>query len=623
MAAGNPGDVDFIGMVRSWRAEHASDATDFEPAFSGNSRLCVCVRKRPISDKERDKSDHDAITCLNPEVWIHAAKTKVDGITKYLDHSSFCFDQAYGETATTDDVYTFSTYPLLSHCCQGTGVRGTVFAYGQTGSGKTFTMNGIQELLCDDLFILLQEDIKTGGCTLANTKIMVSFFEFYGGHAQDLLNDRQRLKLLEDGKNEIVVVGLREVEATDAEHLKSLLEEGHQRRTTHQTEANDTSSRSHAICQIHLKHRTKPNILLGKISLVDLAGSERGADTRLHNSHRRLESAEINTSLLTLKECIRALDQNNQTGRAGRVPYRGSKLTLLLKDCFTSPKALTTMIATVSPGAASADHSLNTLRYADRIKEKRVRKTPQRSVSASLSPRRPVDTTNQQRQPLYRRASSVNIKSSSIQNVTTRVTRASTAKPSTRITRSKSNINGLHHSNSLLTASSAESRLSYKSAPISSNGRVNRASSRSVSATSSADDELDSILNDSFDVDVSRESSFDDEPLIANSYSSEQRHDTMFEPRSVEIVPTRSDSLDLDDGPPLIPSSPSEESLLCDESEGPPISECRSDKSEDPKFSQSSPSPEDILAVLQKQHLRYVEKLQLIIRFWLKHIRSI
>lgn len=30
------------------------------------------------------------------------------------------------------------------------------------------------------------------------------------------------------------------------------------------------------------------------------------------------------------------------------------------------------MIATVSPGASSADHTLNTLRYADRIKEKKV-----------------------------------------------------------------------------------------------------------------------------------------------------------------------------------------------------------------------------------------------------------
>ena len=97
------------------------------------------------------------------------------------------------------------------------------------------------------------------------------------------------------------------------------------------------------------------------------AGSERGTDTKSHNRQRRTESSEINTSLLALKECIRALD-----GKLAHVPYRASKLTLILKDCFTSSLARTTMIATVSPGASSADHTLNTLRYADRIKEKKV-----------------------------------------------------------------------------------------------------------------------------------------------------------------------------------------------------------------------------------------------------------
>lgn len=150
-------------------------------------------------------------------------------------------------------------------------------------------------------------------------------------------------------------------------------------RTTHTTEANDTSSRSHAICQIFLRQNGK---LKGKLSLVDLAGSERGSDTKSHNSQRRAESADINTSLLSLKECIRALGQ-----KSAHVPYRGSKLTLILKDCF-SPNSKTTMIATVSPGASSTDHSLNTLRYADRIKEQRTttqRKSPDGDTRSSRS----------------------------------------------------------------------------------------------------------------------------------------------------------------------------------------------------------------------------------------------
>jgi len=80
-----------------------------------------------------------------------------------------------------------------------------------------------------------------------------------------------------------------------------------------------------------------------------------------------MESAEINKSLLALKECIRALDCDSV-----HVPYRASKLTMVLKDCFTRENSRTVMIATVSPNASSADHTLNTLRYADRVKEKNV-----------------------------------------------------------------------------------------------------------------------------------------------------------------------------------------------------------------------------------------------------------
>lgn len=57
--------------------------------------------------------------------------------------------------------------------------------------------------------------------------------------------------------------------------------------------------------------------------------------------------------------------------KADHVPFRASKLTLILRDSFINKSTASkiVMIACVSPGSSSADHSLNTLRYADRLKD--------------------------------------------------------------------------------------------------------------------------------------------------------------------------------------------------------------------------------------------------------------
>ena len=99
------------------------------------------------------------------------------------------------------------------------------------------------------------------------------------------------------------------------------------------------------------------------MSFIDLAGSERGADVVDTTKQTRMDGAEINKSLLALKECIRALDQDKK-----HTPFRGSKLTLVLKDSFTG-NCKTLMIGNISPSSNACEHTLNTLRYADRVKE--------------------------------------------------------------------------------------------------------------------------------------------------------------------------------------------------------------------------------------------------------------
>lgn len=129
---------------------------------------------------------------------------------------------------------------------------------------------------------------------------------------------------------------------------------------TSQNATNADSSRSHAILQIIIKDGKK---MFSKISFIDLAGNERGADHMDQSKQTKIDGAEINKSLLALKECIRALDQGK-----GHTPFRGSKLTMVLKDSFVG-FCKTVMIGNVSPNVAAAENTMNTLRYADRVKE--------------------------------------------------------------------------------------------------------------------------------------------------------------------------------------------------------------------------------------------------------------
>ncbi len=162
------------------------------------------------------------------------------------------------------------------------------------------------------------------------------------------------------------IVGLSEKQVGSVAELMEVIAFGLSARTTGVTGANVDSSRSHGILQISM--RDGKGRTLGKISFIDLAGSERGADTLDQNKQTRMDGAEINKSLLALKECIRALDQDKR-----HTPFRGSKLTLVLKDSFMG-NCKTLMIANVSPSASCCEHTLNTLRYADRVKE--LRKGP-------------------------------------------------------------------------------------------------------------------------------------------------------------------------------------------------------------------------------------------------------
>ena len=361
-------DKDYLKMIRNKKADF--DQIEPDPHNEiGNSKIFVVVRKRPLSKKEQLNGEIDNISCNNPSVTVHECKIKVDGITKYLEDHQFYFDNTFAENETTQEIYDYTVGPMIE-VVLNKGIV-TCFAYGQTGSGKTYTMKGIQNLAIDHLF----DECKNIYGNENNLSFYISFFEIYGGRLYDLLNNKNKLQVLDDQNGKTQIYGLQEIAAETPDEMRMIIDKGNSVRTTHNTVTNATSSRSHAICNIIIKEKNKKKNkynFFGKLSLVDLAGSERAQETQSNNRVRRAEGAEINKSLLALKECIRALQARKNSGNNEiHVPFRASKLTHVLRDSFVSKndKSKIIMISCINPSYISSNHTINTLRYSDRLKE--------------------------------------------------------------------------------------------------------------------------------------------------------------------------------------------------------------------------------------------------------------
>lgn len=199
----------------------------------------------------------------------------------------------------------------------------------------------------------------------------LSYLEIYNETIRDLLvpgGSKQGLMLREDANQTVSVAGLSSYKPDSVSEVMEIIVRGNEFRTMSPTEANATSSRSHAVLQINISMKDRnadvnePHTM-ATFSIIDLAGSERASATK-NRGERLIEGANINKSLLALGGCINALCDPR---KRNHIPYRNSKLTRLLKFSLGG-NCKTVMIVCVSPSSAHFDETQNTLRYANRAK---------------------------------------------------------------------------------------------------------------------------------------------------------------------------------------------------------------------------------------------------------------
>lgn len=366
----------FVKKRLSGTTKPSTSGSTMRKETSAETSIKVIVRCRPPNERENQDNYRTVIKLVDDKMLIFDPKEEEnpffyrgvvqkgrDLLKKQNKELNFIFDRVFGIESTNEDIFQGSTRDLILNLLDGYNC--SVFAYGATGAGKTHTMlgkdgdPGITYRTMAELFnqINLQKEQR-------NFELGVTYLEVYNENVQDLLHKSGPLHLREDGRCGIIVAGLKIITIRSPDELLSLLARGNKNRTQHPTDANEESSRSHAVFQVYVNITSKLDgqVKQVKLSMIDLAGSERASATGGKGA-RFKEGANINKSLLALGNCI-----NNLADGIKHIPYRESKLTRLLKDSLGG-NCQTVMIANVSPSSMSYEDTCNTLRYANRAKK--------------------------------------------------------------------------------------------------------------------------------------------------------------------------------------------------------------------------------------------------------------
>lgn len=350
-------------------------------AEASQEKLVVCVRLKPLLDLEEGPLEvlrpvDENLVVLLPKnaTSLHKKDFAARSATRKKNaERRYAFDLVVGATVGNRSLYEQTLAKAISDIQAGYNV--TVFAYGATGSGKTHTMigssiePGLIPLAVEDMFSCIKHDAQHGW------EVTCSFLEVYNESIFDLTRHTSEPLELRVGPNkEPVVAGLCHHKVSSVDTVQRILQRGNARRKTEATEANETSSRSHAVFEMTAKrgerNQFSKSITCGKLTMVDLAGAERAKDTQNDGKQLR-DGASINNSLLALANCINALGKKG----GSHVPFRNSKLTRLLQDALCG-NSKTLMIANVSSSLFQYDHTVNTLKYADRAKEIKTKVIP-------------------------------------------------------------------------------------------------------------------------------------------------------------------------------------------------------------------------------------------------------
>ncbi|CAF0970877.1 unnamed protein product, partial [Didymodactylos carnosus] len=234
--------------------------------------------------------------------------------------------------------------------------RNYIFKQDRTDERITKLPRIVQNQCLDDLS--LQDEYYS---------VWISFFELYNEQIYDLLvkpneiKTRKPLRLLQ-GDSTTTIRNLIQVPVFDLNEAKDVVKFAFINRSTSKTVFNEASSRSHAILCITLITTDEFSEVptMSHLYICDLAGNE---PLTQHVGKQMNETCNINTSLMTLKDCIRILNENQKTKKQFVVPFRNSVLTNLFRPFFTGIGQIS-IVVNINPCASFTSQTNDLLKFA-------------------------------------------------------------------------------------------------------------------------------------------------------------------------------------------------------------------------------------------------------------------
>uniref|UniRef100_A0A8C4EB61 Kinesin family member 26Ab n=1 Tax=Dicentrarchus labrax TaxID=13489 RepID=A0A8C4EB61_DICLA len=307
----------------------------------------------------------------------------------------FAFDAVFTQDASQAEVCSGTVAEVIQSVVNG--ADGCIFCFGQVKLGKTYTMIGkdsttqslgIVPCAISWLFKLINERKEKTGTRFS---VRVSAVEIFGKDEElkDLLSEVSTGSLQEGQSpgihlREDPICGTQlqnqsELRAPTAEKAAFFLDAAIAARSTSRPDADEEERRnSHMLFTLHIyQYRMEKSGKGGmsggrsRLHLIDLGSCEKVL------SKSRDGGGGLCLSLNALGNVIMALANG-----AKHVPYRDSKLTMLLRESLGNINCRTTMIAHISDSPANYTDSLTTIQLASRIHRMRKKKSKYASSSS-------------------------------------------------------------------------------------------------------------------------------------------------------------------------------------------------------------------------------------------------